>query len=177
MFMTDTEKDVRIYELGYWFVPTIAAEAIVDQVTDLKNKLSLKGAVFITEEEPYLRELAYEMCKVINNKNHYFNEGYFGWIKFELDPSLAPVLHAELELDPNIIRSLITQTVRENTVYTKRPAVAKREDEDNEESVSKEEDKNPEGNTEVDQATEAKPEVESAVVADTEVISVDQEAK
>ena len=127
--MTEAENDVRIYELGYWFVPTILETEIEDQVTELKNKLTSKGAVFIAEEEPYLRELAYEMCKVINNKNNYFNEGYFGWIKFEIDPSEVTPLHHELELDPNIIRSLITQTVRENTVYTKRPLGLKRDDE------------------------------------------------
>ncbi|MEN9852246.1 MAG: ribosomal protein [Candidatus Parcubacteria bacterium] len=128
--MLDTENDVRIYELGYWFVPTIAESAIEDQVTELKNKLTSKGAVVISEETAYLREIAYEMCKVIQNQNHYFDEGYFGWIKFEMDPAHTETLRKELELDPNIIRSLITQTVRENTVYTKRPASIKKDDDD-----------------------------------------------
>jgi ribosomal protein S6 len=112
--------------------------------------------VFIAEESPYLREIAYEMCKVINNKNHYFNEGYFGWVKFEIDPSTVPALHAELELDPNIIRSLITVTVRENTVYTKRPAGLKRGDDETTEEISETE--------EVAEEVVA-PEVEAAEVA------------
>jgi ribosomal protein S6 len=134
--MLDTENDVRIYELGYWFVPTIAESAVEDQVTELKNKLTSKGAVVISEETAYLREIAYEMCKVINNQNNYFNEGYFGWIKFELDPAQADTLRQELELDPTIIRSMITQTVRENTMYTKRPASAKRDDEETDANVT-----------------------------------------
>ncbi len=153
--MLDTENDVRIYELGYWFVPTIAESAVEDQVTELKNHLTSKGSVIISEETAYLREIAYEMCKVIQNKNHYFTEGYFGWIKFEMDPAHAETLRKELELDPNIIRSLITQTVRENTVYTKRPASVKKDDESDTDGVVTEE------------STEATPNViQAKIVAD-----------
>jgi ribosomal protein S6 len=130
--MLDTENDVRIYELGYWFVPTIAEDALEDQVADLTSKLTSKGAVVISEEKPYLRELAYEMCKVIQNKNYYFTEGYFGWIKFEIDPVHIDILTKELQLDPSIIRPMIIQTVRENTVYTKRPTTLKRDEDETE---------------------------------------------
>ncbi len=130
--MLDTENDVRIYELGYWFVPTIAEEALEDQVADLTSKLTSKGAVVISQESPYLRELAYEMCKVIQNQNHYFTEGYFGWIKFEIDPAHVETLTKELQLDPSIIRPMIIQTVRENTVYTKRPTTLKRDEDESE---------------------------------------------
>jgi ribosomal protein S6 len=128
--MLDTENDVRIYELGYWFVPTIVEDALEDQVADLTSKLTSKGAVVISEEKPYLRELAYEMCKVIQNKNYYFTEGYFGWIKFEIDPAHVETLTKELQLDPSIIRPMIIQTVRENTVYTKRPTTLKRDEDE-----------------------------------------------
>jgi ribosomal protein S6 len=130
--MLDTENDVRIYELGYWFVPTIAEDALEDQVADLTSKLTSKGAVVISQESPYLRELAYEMCKVIQNQNHYFTEGYFGWIKFEIDPAHVDTLTKELQLDPSIIRPMIIQTVRENTVYTKRPTTLKRDEDETE---------------------------------------------
>lgn len=130
--MNDTENDVRVYEIGYWLVPTIAEEAVEDQVTELKHTLKTHGAEIISEEAPYLREIAYEMCKVINNQNQYFNEGYFGWIKFEMDPAQTLELKKKLELDENIIRALTTQTVKENTVYTKRPASLKKEGEETE---------------------------------------------
>jgi hypothetical protein len=70
------------------------------------------------------------MCKVIQNKNYYFTEGYFGWIKFEIDPAHVETLTKELQLDPSIIRPMIIQTVRENTVYTKRPTTLKRDEDE-----------------------------------------------
>lgn len=168
--MLDTENDVRIYELGYWIVPSIAESAIEDQVTELKNQLTLKGSVIISEETAYLREIAYEMCKVINNQNHYFNEGYFGWIKFEMDPAHAETLRKELELDPTIIRSLITQTVRENTVYTKRPASVKRDDEEGDMTDDTQES---EAVKEVSAAEEVVTEATVAVAEETEVKTAD----
>jgi len=127
--MQDTEKDVRVYELGYWLVPTIPEDGVDAQVTELKNKLKNFGAgEIIAEENPYLREIAYEMCKVISNQNNYFTEGYFGWIKLELDPARVQELTRDLEVDPTIIRSMLIGTVRENTTYTKRPTTFKRDE-------------------------------------------------
>jgi ribosomal protein S6 len=154
--MSETENDVRIYELGYWFVPTIAEDAVVDQVTELKNKLSAKGVTsYIAEEAPYLREISYEMKKVISNQNFYFTEGYFGWMKFEMDPSIVETLKHEFELDPSIIRSILVQTVAENTVYTKRPDAKKREDGEGEVS---------------EEASEEAPAVAEEVTAEVETI-------
>jgi hypothetical protein len=68
------------------------------------------------------------MCKVISNQNNYFTEGYFGWIKLELDPARVQELTKDLEVDPTIIRSMLIGTVRENTTYTKRPVTFKRDE-------------------------------------------------
>jgi ribosomal protein S6 len=138
--MQKEDIDVRVYELGYWLVPTISEDEIGNQVTELKNKLKNFGAgEIIAEESAYLREIAYQMCKVINNQNNYFTEGYFGWIKLELDPSKVLALKADLEVDPTIIRFMIIKTVKENTLYTKRPASFKREGALEEETISTEE--------------------------------------
>jgi hypothetical protein len=74
-----------------------------------------------------MRELAYEMIRVVNNVNVRFNEGYFGWIKFELSGDKVKELEKGLKLDEEIVRYLVVTTVRENTVYTKRAPVIKAE--------------------------------------------------
>lgn len=127
--MNHTEKDVRVYEFGYWLVPTIPEDGLETRVAELKEVLTSHGATFVAEENPYLREMAYQMCRVINNQNHYFTEGYFGWIKFETTPEEMLLIKQKFEGDEDVVRMMIIQTVRENTVYTKRPASLKREDE------------------------------------------------
>jgi ribosomal protein S6 len=127
--MNHTEKGVRVYELGYWLVPTIPEDGLETRVAELQSVLTTHGATLISEEKPYLREMAYEMCRVISNQNHYFTEGYFGWIKFETTASEMTAIKSKLELDEDIVRMMIIQTVRENTVYTKRPQSLKRDEE------------------------------------------------
>jgi Ribosomal protein S6 len=67
------------------------------------------------------------MVRVVNNVNVRFNEGYFGWIKFELPADKVKELEKGLKLDDQLVRYLVVTTVRENTVYTKRAPVIKAE--------------------------------------------------
>jgi ribosomal protein S6 len=120
------ETESRIYEISYILVPTIPEEAVPNE-TDRLRSLITKAGEMISEEAPYLRELAYEMMKVINNENKRFTEGYFGWFKFESAPDNLETLKKAFESDQKIIRSLAVETVRENTLYTKRPAKKEQE--------------------------------------------------
>jgi hypothetical protein len=67
------------------------------------------------------------MIRVVNNVNVRFNEGYFGWIKFEITPAKIKDLEKVLKFDEEVVRFLVVSTVRENTVYTKRAPVVKAE--------------------------------------------------
>lgn len=115
------DVESRVYEVSYWLVPTIQEESLSSHADRLKAVVTGAGAEIISEEAPYLRELAYEMTRVINNENKRFTDGYFGWIKFESTPEVSVVIKNAFANDTTIIRSIVVKTVRENTVYTKRP--------------------------------------------------------
>ena len=115
-------KDARVYEFGYVLVPTIDLDALVGEVSRLKKVVEDRGGVFISEEAPRLMNLAYEMSRVVDNKKTWFTNGYFGWVKFEIDPSHAEAIEAIFRLDEKIVRYIVIKTVRENTMSTKRPA-------------------------------------------------------
>lgn len=146
----EKELNTQIYELGYLLVPTLSEEEVPSYFTSLKDMVSSFGGEFISEEIPRMIPLAYEMTKVISNVNNKFNNAYFGWIKFEMNTENVLILKAKLDLETNIIRFLITKTVRENTIAQKkfnlkeglRKRTKKEESEDvapmNEEEVDKE---------------------------------------
>ena len=69
---------------------------------------------------PRMIPLAYSMTKVISNIRHKFSNGYFGWVKFMLDPEKAAELKQKLALDSNFLRFLIVKTVKENTIASRR---------------------------------------------------------
>src|SRR5574343_425778 len=128
--MTDKNEitvDSRVYEISFIFDNKIDENKALEKSNAIKQSIATLGGSFISEEVPYMRELAYEMTRVVNNINVRFNEGYFGCIKFEIDSSKIKDLEKGIKDDEEIVRYLITKTVRENTVFTKRAPVIKSE--------------------------------------------------
>lgn len=114
-------EEGRVYELAYLFVPTLTEDVVSASFGNLKNLLEKHGATFVAEELPKTVELAYEMNRTILNKKTWFTSGYFGWIKFEIDPSAIKDVEEKLKRDEEIIRYMIIKTVRESTLATKKP--------------------------------------------------------
>jgi len=108
---------MQVYELGFHIVPTIAEEKVANVFGDMKSVLEKNGAVFISEEYPKMRPLAYTMFKNEAGKNEKFNFAYFGWVKYELSKEAASEVKEKLEKNKEILRFLVIKTVRENTLY------------------------------------------------------------
>jgi ribosomal protein S6 len=125
--INETTVDSRVYEISFIFDNKLDESAALEKSNALKQSIATLGGSFISEEAPYMRELAYEMIRVVNNQNIRFNEGYFGWIKFELDADKVKEFEKAIKLDEEVVRYIVVSTVRDNTVYTKRAPVVKME--------------------------------------------------
>ena len=123
----ETIVDSRVYEISFIFDNKLDEGAALEKGNAIKQSIATLGGSFISEEVPYIRELAYEMIRVQNNVNIRFNEGYFGWIKFEMPSEQVKQLEKLCKDDEQVVRFLIVATVPENTVYTKRAPVIKAE--------------------------------------------------
>ena len=111
----------RVYEIGFLLSPAVRDEDLAARVSELKASLTNLGANFISEGVPEFIDLAYEMSKVIDNKRVRFNQGYFGWVKIELNPSQIAALKELLDKNILIIRYLLIIAPRENTILGKKP--------------------------------------------------------
>jgi ribosomal protein S6 len=114
------EDRSQVYEIGYLLVSSIPEEKVATEVASLKETLSKKGAEFIGEEAPELRTLAYTMIKKVGTLNQRFDQGYFGWFKFELPVKEIEGIKKTFEEKPHMLRTLIITTVRENTYLGKK---------------------------------------------------------
>ena len=123
--INETTVDSRVYEISFIFDNKLDEQAALEKGNALKQSIATLGGSFISEEAPYMRELAYEMIRVQNNINVRFDVGYFGWIKFNLSPSKIKEFEAPVKLDEQVVRYLIVNTVADNTVFTKRAPVVK----------------------------------------------------
>ncbi len=116
----EKETEARIYELGYLLVGSMPEENVAAKVGAIKDLVEGKGSVSVSEEFPRRITLGYEMSRIIGNKKTWFTEGYFGWMKFEMDPAMTEEVSALLKRDEDVLRFLFIKTVRENTVAGKR---------------------------------------------------------
>ncbi|MEK7390566.1 MAG: 30S ribosomal protein S6 [Patescibacteria group bacterium] len=118
----ETGEKMHIYEVSYLVVPTVSEDKVTGEVSAIRGALEGAGAVIIAEEFPKTRTLAYTMERSIESKKQKFNEGYFGWIKFELSVASISNIKQKIDKMPNILRHLIIKTVRENALYSSKSA-------------------------------------------------------
>ena len=117
----ETKESIgTVYEISYLFVPNIAEENLPAKVTAIKDLVTERGGVFISEDHPRFMELAYQMDRTIANKKEKFTKAYFGWIKFELSPDKIEEISKLLSANEEIIRFLAVKTIRENTLISKK---------------------------------------------------------
>lgn len=119
--MTDTfegkeESALRVYEVGYLVLPSVPEEHIPEIVDRAKSVITSGNGSIISDENPKLRPLAYEMVKHVGTRNERFKTAYFGWIKFEITPE--GVLEAKKAFDAmgEILRFILIKTTRETPV-------------------------------------------------------------
>ena len=109
------ETVVRVYEVGYQILPTIAEDALEASVGEIRALIEKAGGTFIAEGAPTLMRLAYDMEKREGEKWASYDRGYFGWLKFEAPSTAAKTIDDALKTNPSILRHIVFQTVREDT--------------------------------------------------------------
>lgn len=98
------EKEAKLYEIGYLINPGITEEKVADETNSFRNVIENNGGVITTEEKAKLIKLAYIIKKTKVGK---FENAYFGWIKFMVEPEAAVKIKKELDKIENLIRFMI----------------------------------------------------------------------
>lgn len=110
---TDTSK---IYELGYLLLPKITTDRALIEEKVLMDFFVKGGGELISSEHPVLIDLAYPMLKVIHAHREKCNQGYFGWMKFEIETKALEDIKKNIDLSEMVLRYLLIKTVRGNTL-------------------------------------------------------------
>ena len=121
--MSDKEMpavEAGSYELAFHVLPTIA-EGEVDAVfQNLKDTLTKLGSTITTEEAPARIDLAYEIVKYLEGRNRKFSSAYFGWVRFDVDPTQVEEINQVMEADNQLLRHILirlTKVESENPFY------------------------------------------------------------
>lgn len=114
----ESSKDgVKVYEVGFHIAPFVSEENVAHEVSQIKEVLDKVKAEVISEDFPRLRALSYPITKVIKGDKKICDEAYFGWVKFEVSGDEIEAVKKAIEKIDNVIRFLLIETVKENTLY------------------------------------------------------------
>ena len=127
------ENDNLIYEISYHLLPNVEESEILVQSLQIKSIVEENEGVVVSEGVPKMVVLAYDISKNIDSKKQKFNKAYFGWVKFEADPSQISNIKSKIENLINILRFIIIKTVKEDTMHAPKIPMFKKENSSKEE--------------------------------------------
>lgn len=119
----ETAEDAasRVYEVGYHVVSTVKEEDLETVVGGIRSEIEKNGGSFIAEGAPALTRLAYVIASREGEKRIDHDRAYFGWIKFESSIEASRVIDSALKANPNVLRHMLFETVREDTRAKMKP--------------------------------------------------------
>lgn len=122
------KDDSLVYEVGFHLLPTVEESDVPVEAAKIRSIIEENGGAIISEEAPKMIVIAYDISKNINSKRQKFNKAYFGWIKFEIDPSQISQVKSKIENVANILRFVIIKTVKEDTMHIHKAPMFRKED-------------------------------------------------
>lgn len=154
----------QVYELSYLLLPSIPEDEIQKVAAKIEKIIENHGGQKFDGEAPFLRELAYEMSKVVGASRYVVKNAYLGWTKFDLPAEAsaeeglhpAEAIKAEVEKMQEVLRMLLIKTDKE-TKFTfasarlaKEAEIAGGEELESEESSEDTDDSNDDSGEEID---------------------------
>lgn len=149
----DKDEQAVVYELGYHLVPSLGEDDLALRVTELQKAITAQGGSVISEGQPQTCELSYTMRKLRGGVWDRYDSTFFGWVRFEVQPSAMANIKEALDTDEHLVRYLIIkldpvaltpEPVREQKPQSTEVAVeptelVKKQDEEEKGEVSEEE--------------------------------------
>ena len=119
--LTQANDQTAVYELGFLLAPQIPEDEIGAVVERLRTLLG--DAELIAEQFPAKINLAYQIEISHTGKREKFNSAYFGWVKYATRRDAIPAIEQGVRAMKEVLRYLLVETVRENTMEQPRRAV------------------------------------------------------
>jgi ribosomal protein S6 len=117
------------YELSFIFEPSITEADIPEYVGKLTELLDKSGAKVSYSETPRLRNLAYTIERAQGGKRFKFNQGYFGYLRFESEPASIEEIGKSVNALKFIIRSLLIHAPKKEVITPRVPRANKAKEE------------------------------------------------
>jgi ribosomal protein S6 len=111
------EQELARYELAFHILPTVAEGEVAAVFQGLKDIITTNGGTVTIEEAPSRFDLAYEIIKYLEGRNRKFTSAYFGWVRFEIDPSKMEDIAESVDGTKELLRHLLTRLTKLEEAY------------------------------------------------------------
>jgi len=102
-----------VYEIGFLLVPSVSEEDVQVEISKIKDMVEKFESRFISEGIPQKKELEYTITLSRDGSKSNFDQAYFSWLKYELNPKDIAVIDESIKKLENIIRFLILKTTED----------------------------------------------------------------
>ena len=99
------DKETILYEIGYLLKSSLKDDEVVKFAEKLRNIISEKKGLIISEGKPKKQTLEYPIKKE--------SSAFFNWIKFMLGQDFIKEIKETLDKEKNLLRFLIIKTKKE----------------------------------------------------------------
>jgi len=100
------------YEFAFHILPTVVDEEVPGAFGDLKALIEQAGGHITHEEAPQRFDLAYTVVTHSEGKNFKYNQSYFGWVRFMMEPEKIESLKTEIAHEGRVFRHLILKLTK-----------------------------------------------------------------
>ena len=104
-------KEEQQYEAAYLLDPAIAEESLPAEVGNLVAIVERHNGKATSSDNPKNIQLAYTVVRAEGGKRYKYNQAHFGVVKFTALPINADAIRKDIEIAPNVLRSLVTYAV------------------------------------------------------------------
>ena len=111
------ERELESYELAFHVLPTVAEGEVSTVFQSLKDIIKKHDGELTIEEAPARFDLAYEIIKYLEGRNRKFTSAYFGWVRFNVDPSKVEEINQEVEAKTELLRHLLIKLTKLEEEY------------------------------------------------------------
>jgi ribosomal protein S6 len=104
----------KLYELGFHIVGTIDSNKVASVIDEIKSLIQTHHGDIVREGEVREMTLAYTMVKHVAGVNRKYNQSFFDWVKFTMNPEDVVNLKSAVDSNENIIRFILVKTVNDD---------------------------------------------------------------
>ncbi|MEK7567847.1 MAG: 30S ribosomal protein S6 [Patescibacteria group bacterium] len=117
---TDSESEVKLYELGIHLIPTLTEEEASAKLAEINAKIEKIGGVVKSSKNPESRPLAYEISKSGGGKKEKYESTFFTFIIFEMKIDEINAFQKWVNTIPERLRSIVIEVPKDILVPKER---------------------------------------------------------